>query len=394
MGYTGELSPESEPMRHRPLTTNRAFTRCLPAALLALLSACGPPGEAPPPPGPTAGLVVTTTNAGNSEITRDLVASGSVAAWQEMSLGVELAGIRAAEVLVEVGDEVQAGDPLVRLDRRTLQVQARQAEASLAQAEASLELARANARRGESLVEEGLISSSELDQLRADLLRAEAELTTAGANLDEARLRLSFATLRAPDAGVISARTVQPGQVITTGAELLRLIRQGRLEWRAELAERDLTRVTEGATVIINAPNGETVAGKVRTISPAVDPDSRNGLLYADLPNPGPLRAGMFAQGRIFLGVAAARVLPSESIVFRDGFPYVFVVSPLDEGDGELLKVERRRISTGAREGKVTEVISGLARDERVVLRGAGFLSDGDIVREALDSGEAAVMAQ
>jgi RND family efflux transporter MFP subunit len=375
------------------LTKTRRCNRTLPLLLATLLAACGP-GEAPAPPEPTAGLVVTITDADNSEITRDLVASGSVAAWQEMSLGVELAGIRAAEVLVEVGDEVEAGEPLVRLDRRTLDVQARQAEASLAQAQASLELARANARRGESLVEEGLVSTSELDQLRADLLRAEAELTTAGANLDEARLRLSFATLRAPDAGVISARTVQPGQVITTGAELLRLIRQGRLEWRAELAERDLTRVSEGATVIINAPNGETVAGKVRTISPAIDPDSRNGLMYADLPNPGPLRAGMFAQGRIFLGVAAARVLPSESIVFRDGFPYVFVVSPLEGGDGELLEVERRRITTGAREGKVTEIISGLARDERVVQRGAGFLSDGDIVREALESGEAAVMAQ
>jgi len=378
---------------HPALPINRPYQRALSLLLVALLAACGP-GEPPAPPGPTAGLVVTTTNADTSEITRDLVASGSVAAWQEMSLGVELAGIRAADVLVEVGDEVEAGDRLVRLDRRTLEVQARQAEASLAQAEASLELARANARRGESLVAEGLISSSELDQLRADLLRAEAEITTAEANLDEARLRLSFATLRAPDAGVISARSVQPGQVITTGAELLRLIRQGRLEWRAELAERDLTRVSEGATVIINAPNGETVAGKVRTVSPAIDPDSRNGLLYADLPNPGPLRAGMFAQGRIFLGVAAARVLPSESIVSRDGFPYVFVVNPLDDGGGELLKVERRRISTGAREGNVTEIISGLSRDERVVLRGAGFLSDGDIVREALEPGEAAVMAQ
>jgi RND family efflux transporter MFP subunit len=374
----------------------RSIARCgrtSPLLLALALVACGP-DEPPAPPGPTAGLVVTTTNAANSEITRDLVASGSVAAWQEMSLGVELAGIRAAEVLVEVGDEVEAGDPLVRLDRRTLEVQARQAEASLAQANASLALARGNARRGESLVDEGLISNSELDQLRADELRAEAELTTAQANLEEARLRLSFATLRAPDAGLISARSVQPGQVITTGTELLRLIRQGRLEWRAELAERDLTRVAEGETVIITAPNGETVAGKVRTISPAIDPESRSGLVYADLPNPGPLRAGMFAQGRIFLGVAAARVLPSESIVFRDGFPYVFVVSPLDEGSGELLRVERRRITTGSREGKMTEVISGLSRDERVVLRGAGFLSDGDIVREALESGEASVMAQ
>jgi RND family efflux transporter MFP subunit len=272
-------------------------------------------------------------------------------------------------------------------------VQARQSEASLAQARASLELARANAKRAESLVEEGLGSSSELDQLRADLLGAEAQLTTAEANLEEARLRLSFATLSAPDAGVISARTVQPGQVITTGNELLRMIRNGRLEWRAELAERDLTSVHDGATVILSAPNGESVAGTVRTVSPAVDPETRNGLLYADLPNPGPLRAGMFAQGRIFLGKAAARVLPRESVVFRDGFPYVFVLSPLDAGDGTLLKVERRRISTGSQQGDLTEIMTGLNAGERVVRRGAGFLSDGDIVREAVEP-DSAVAAQ
>ncbi len=367
------------------------FVRLLPTLILGLLAACG--SEPPAPVGPTAGLVVTTAMPETREIVRDLVASGSVAAWQEMSLGVELTGIRAAEVLVEVGDEVIAGQTLVRLDQRTLRVQARQAEASLAQANASLELARANAKRAESLVEEGLVSSSELDQLRADLLGAEAQLTTAEANLEAARLNLSFATLSAPDAGVISSRTVQPGQVITTGNELLRMIRNGRLEWRAELAERDLTRVRDGATVVLIAPNGESVTGRVRTVSPAVDPVSRNGLLYADLPNPGPLRAGMFAQGRIFLGEAVARVLPRESVVFRDGFPYVFVLSPLDEGGGTLLKVERRRISTGSQQGDLTEIMTGLNAGERVVQRGAGFLSDGDIVREAV-APDSAVAAQ
>ena len=370
----------------------RLPARLISTVLIALLAACG--SDTPSAPsGPTASLVVTTATTQDREIVRDLVASGSVAAWQEMSLGVELSGVRAAEVLVEVGDEVQAGQTLVRLDRRTLKVQARQSEASLAQAKAGLQLARANAKRGESLVEQGLISSSELDQLRADLLSAEAQLTTAEANLEEARLRLSFATLIAPDAGVISARSVQPGQVITTGNELLRMIRQGRLEWRAELAERDLTRVKTGAEIRLTAPNGESVTGVVRTISPAVDPDSRNGLLYADLPDPGALRAGMFAQGRIFLDESRAQVLPRESIVFRDGFPYVFVVSPLQDADGDLLRVERRRISTGSRKNDLTEILTGLATGERVVRRGAGFLSDGDIVREASEN-ESAVAAQ
>ncbi len=362
----------------------RPLTWLLPALLHSLLTGCGAETAAPPA-GPTASLVVTTVAPQTRNIVRDLVASGSVAAWQEMTLGVELSGIRAAEVLVEVGDQVQAGQTLVQLDRRTLKVQARQAEASLAQAKAGLALARANAERAESLVAQGLVSTSELDQLRADRLNAEAQLTTAKANLEEARLKLSFATLKAPDAGVISARSVQPGQVITTGNELLRLIRQGRLEWRAELAERDLTRVQQSATVILTAPNGETVNGTVRTVSPAVDPNSRNGLLYADLPEPGSLRAGMFAQGRIFLGEAKAQVLPRESVVFRDGFPYVFVVSRVAEGGGKLLQVERRRIITGIQYGDLTEVIDGLQAEERVVRSGAGFLSDDDIVREATD---------
>lgn len=361
----------------------RRVIRTAPIVALSLLAACDSPD--PAPVGATASLVVTTTVATSQEIVRDLVASGSVAAWQEMSLGVELSGTRVAEVLVEVGDEVQAGQPLLRLDRRSLDVQARQAEASLAQAHASLELARANSTRGESLVTEGLISSSDADQLRADLLNAEAQLTTAEANRDEARLRLSFATLVAPADGIISARSIQPGQVVSTGNELLRLIRGGRLEWRAELSERDLTSVREGATVVLSAPTGELVQGVVRTVSPSVDPDTRNGLLYADLPEPGPLRAGMFAQGRIILGDGNASVLPRESVVFRDGFSYVFVVTPLDGADDHLLKAERRRISIGSQQGELTEVTGGLQPGEHVVLRGAGFLSDGDIVREAAD---------
>ncbi len=351
---------------------------CSALVLAALLAGCGRAG-APETAEAKPSLVVTTSTMTTQKLERALAVSGSVAAWEEVSLGVELSGIRVAAVLVEVGDTVRVGQPLLRLDARTLQVQARQAEASVAQAKASLALAQANATRGESLVKEGLISSSNADELRATLTSAEAQLAAAEADRDSARLRLSFATLTAPDAGVISARTVQPGQIVASGPDLIRMIRRGRLEWRAELTESDLTRVRVGTRVELTSPSGQRILGNVRAVAPAVDPATRTGILYADLPTPGDLRAGMFAQGQVLLGATSASVLPRESVVFRDGFPYVFVAR---SGKGPAFKVEQRRISIGAQRGDFTEVQGGLKAAERIVVRGAGFLSDGDLVRE------------
>jgi RND family efflux transporter MFP subunit len=325
-------------------------------------------------PEPAASLTVTAGQSESRAIVQDVVVSGSVAAWQEMSLGVELTGIRVERVLVEVGARVARGQPLLQLDTRSLQVDLRRAEASLAQARASLELARASAARGESLLAQGLISQSNLDELRASLSGAEAQLQSAAAERDTARLRLDYATLRAPHAGVISARNVQPGQIISAGTELLRLIRDGRLEWRAELAESDLVRVKAGATVRVNAPDGSEVTGTIRAVSPSLDATSRTALIYADLPEPGQLRAGMFAEGRIELGRIEAQVLPRESVVVRDGYSYVFVLD-------DKSRVAQRRIEAGRAEGDVVPVRSGLKAGERVVVRGAGFLSDGDLVR-------------
>ena len=338
-----------------------------------LMAGCGGPGGGKDAPA-AASMTVTSTVASQRTLAREVAASGSIAAWQEMSLGVELTGIRVAEVKVEVGARVAKGQPLLVLDTRTLQVAARQAEASLAQARASLEQARAAAQRGESLLEQKLISSSNSEELRANLARAAAQVASAEGERDAARLRLGFATLRAPDAGIISSRTIQPGQIVNAGNELMRLIRRGRLEWRAEVSERDLVYVKPGVRVEVQTAGGERVGGTVRAVSPAIDEQKRTALVYADLPEPGPLRAGMFAQGRIVLGEASVMVLPRGAVVTRDGFAYVF---ELDEGS----RVRQRRIEIGAQQGDFVEVRSGLPAGVKVALRGAGFLSDGDQVR-------------
>jgi RND family efflux transporter MFP subunit len=336
------------------------------------LAACsrGGGGDAPS----ASSLTVTLVAAERRQIDREIVASGSVAAWQEMSLGVEVAGLRVANVLVEPGDKVVAGQALVELDRRTLDVQARQAEASLAQARANAELAVSQEKRGASLLDRNLISTNDFEVLRANRSKAEAQVVSAEAERDASKLRLGFATLRAPDAGVISARNIQPGQIVSGGGELLRLIRRGRLEWRAEVSENDLTRIKVGATVDLRGPSGDVVTGIIRAVSPSIDPQTRTALVYADLEKPGALRAGMFAEGRLRVGQAEVTVIPRQSVVFRDGYPYVFVM-------GENNKVLQRRIDSGPPQGDSVEVRSGLKDGEKVVARGAGFLSDGDIVK-------------
>ena len=340
-------------------------------AVALSLSACSRGGDKAPA---ASSLTVTLVAAERRQIDREIVASGSVAAWQEMSLGVEVAGLRVANVLVEPGDRVAAGQALLELDRRTLEVQARQAEASLAQARANAELAISQEKRGASLLERNLISANDFEVLRANRSKAEAQVVSAEAERDASKLRLGFATLRAPDAGVISARTVQPGQIVSGGGELLRLIRRGRLEWRAEVSENDLTRIKVGATVDLRGPSGDVVTGVIRAVSPSIDSQTRTALVYADLEKPGALRAGMFAEGRLRVGKAEVTVIPRQSVVFRDGYPYVFVM-------GEGNKVLQRRIDSGPPQGDSVEVRSGLKDGEKVVARGAGFLSDGDIVK-------------
>ena len=337
-----------------------------------LLAACGRGGGAAAEPKES--LTVTVGQAETRAIVLDVVASGSVAAWQEMSLGVELTGLRVERVLVEVGAKVRAGQPLLQLDTRSLQVDVRRADAAYAQARANLDLAVASATRGETLLQRQLISQSDFDQLRATRSGAEAGLQSAAAERDSARLRLAYATLRAPDAGVISMRAVQPGQIVTSSAELLRLIRRERLEWRAELTDIDLARVRPGTPVKVRAPDGSVVAGQVRVVSPALDAASRTGRIYADLPVPGALRAGMFAEGRVELGQTQAQVLPRVAVVTRDGFSYVFVVD-------DKSRVAQRRVQAGPPAGEFVPILSGLSRSERVVVTGAGFLSDGDQVR-------------
>ena len=321
-------------------------------------------------------LTVSTAQPQRSSLPLRLAANGNVAAWQEASIGAESNGLRLDEVLVNVGDVVKAGQVLARFASEMVQADVAQARASLLEAQAVAAEAAANAELARSLQTTGALSQQQIQQFTTAAQTAQARVESARALLQAQELRLRHTQVRAPDSGVISARTATVGAVLGTGTELFRLVRKGRLEWRAEVTSTELARIQPGAKTRITAASGAMAEGTVRMVAPTVDPQTRNALVYVDLPPKTDFRAGMFARGEFALGNSVALTVPQEALVVRDGFTYVFVVGPQQ-------RVQQRKVQTGRRIADRVEILSGLEADTSVAVRGAGFLNDGDLVRVA-----------
>lgn len=321
-------------------------------------------------------LTVSTAQPQRSSLPLRLAANGNVAAWQEASIGAESNGLRLDEVLVNVGDVVKAGQVLARFASEMVQADVAQARASLLEAQAVAADAAANAERARSLQTTGALSQQQIQQFTTAAQTAQARVESARALLQTQELRLRHTQVRAPDSGIISARTATVGAVLGTGTELFRMVRKGRLEWRAEVTSTELARIQPGAKTRITAASGAMAEGTVRMVAPTVDPQTRNALVYVDLPPKTNFRAGMFARGEFALGSSDALTVPQEALVVRDGFTYVFVVGPQQ-------RVQQRKVQTGRRIADRVEILSGLEADTSVAVRGAGFLNDGDLVRVA-----------
>lgn len=307
------------------------------------------------------------------DLPRRVMASGPIEPWQEAIVGAELSGLRIERVHAEVGQVVRRGALLVELDAGTLKAQVLEAEATVAEARALQVEAAASAARGEALAQSGAISQRDLDQLKAAAGSADARVQRAEAQLAIGRERLSYARVLAPDDGVIASRTAVPGSMVTNGMELYRLVRQGRVEWRAEVPEGAFPQVAIGQLASVESRAGDRVEGRVRIVSPGLDPATRSGIAYVDLPVGGPLRAGMYANGWIEVGMTQAMLVPLSAVTSRDGSHYVFV---LTDGD----QVRETKVQVGATLERSVEVTAGLSKDALVVTSGAGFLRDGDRV--------------
>ena len=368
---------------------NRMYLNCRALCIAALLGAdlgAAHAADDKKPAEAKASLTVTTALPQSAKLPIRLAANGSIAAWQEASIGTETAGLRLSEVRAQVGDQVRAGQVLAVFASDAVQADVALAQAGLLEAEATAADAAGNAERARAVAGSGALSAQQVNQYLTAEQTSQARVQAARAALGVQQLRLRNTQLLAPDSGIIAARSATVGAVPGSGTELFRMIRQGRLEWRAELTSAELGRIKRGTPALVTAADGTQLRGQVRVVAPTVDPQTRFGLVYVDLRFSGagssPARAGMFAKGEFALGDSAALTLPQSAIVMRDGFSYLYRL-------GADSRVARIKVQTGRMAGDRIEITSELAPDTRVVTSGAGFLNDGDLVRVVDSAGPA-----
>lgn len=366
--------------RLTPSSTKRIVAALAIAGLATYVFASRPTPAAPTATAKPA-LTVTATSPQTTELSHRLSANGSVSAWQEASLGSEANGLRLTDIKVNVGSQVKRGDVLAQFTSSAPQAEQMQARASVAEAEANWQEAHANAERARAIINAGALSAQQISQYLASESASQARLEAAKANLALADLHLAQTRIVASDDGVISFRATvaSVGAVIPQGQELFRLIRQNRLEWRAEVTADELARLKPGQAVALTAGSARSI-GKVRTIAPTVDTHSRNGLVYVDLPasasngaNPA-FKAGMFAKGDFDLGKSRALTLPRQAVVLRDGQNFVFLID-------QNRHVVQTKVQVGRRDAERVEITDGLPASAQVVASGAGFLNHGDLVQ-------------
>ena len=300
-------------------------------------------------------------------------ANGNIMAWQEASVGTEANGLRLTDVKVNVGDTVRRGQQLATFAADTVEAELAQSRAAAAEADVALAEATANAERARLLQASGALSAQQIHQYLSAEHTARARLDAARAVEKTQRLRVAQTRIAAPDDGVISARLATVGAVLPAGQELFRLIRGGRLEWRAEVAATDLSRLKPGQKVRVTPNGGDAIEGRLRMLAPVIDIQTRNGMVYVDLPPSNTARAGMFARGEFEIGASEVMTLPQSAVQLREGFSYVMRVGP----DSRVIQT---KVVPGRRSGDRVQITSGLDREDRVVVSGAAFLGDGDLV--------------
>ncbi len=283
------------------------------AALAGFAHAGASEAQRPAPAATRPALTVRATTLQSERWVRSLSATGSIVPWQEAVISAQLQGLRIADVRVSIGDHVQQGDILVTLDN------------------------------------------------------------VAGAG-DGARMVQG--RIVAPDSGVISAANATVGSLLQPGAELFRLIRKGRLEWRPDLTADELMLLRRGMAVKITVGEGRAITGTVRAISPTVNPQTRLGFALVSLPDSAGLVAGAFARGTFDIsgGKRALMSLPQAAVMQRAGQAFVLVI-------GVDNRVHERGVVVGQRNGDRVEIRSGLKPGEAVVESGVAFLTDGDVVQ-------------
>lgn len=329
-----------------------------------------------PASGPSQPPLVNVVAVSAVEIADVVNVTGTIGAREEAAISAEGESGRIAAVLAEVGDRVQAGQVLARLDTAMIAPAVGSLQAQLDEAHANAAVSEADYRRAQAVAATGAFSQQELERRRASTVATEARVKVVAAQLNEAQARLRRTEIRAPFAGVVLTRAAEIGQLATPGGTpLFRIGRAGAVELRGNVAEQDLPQLAVGqsATVTVTGVTRE-FRGKVRLVGAIIEAQTRLGSVRVLLDPDRDLRPGAFARGRIEVGKGKRAVVPQTAVLSDLQGNFVYVV----DADGV---VQRRGVTLGQARPQGVVVSAGLADGERVVTTAGAYLRTGEKVR-------------
>jgi len=330
-------------------------------------------------------LSVETVTPSQDSIGNNLRADGTISPKDTANVSAKVNGVAIEQVLVEEGQQVKAGQVLAVFDSDAAEQQILQAEAEVAEAEATLANASADAARVLPLIDIDAISRQEADRYRTAELQARAALQASKARLSNQKLNLNNSQVIAPVSGIISKKMAEVGMV-SAGEPLFTIIKNGVLEWQADIDPKLIGEVTVGTPVRVSLPNNQSVMGQVSRIAPTAD-NNRQITIYASLNKDPAARSGMYQTGEFLLGSASAQTIPNAAIVSNDGYDYVMLVTDIKTQGGKTLgRIRQQRVTLGERLGDKVAVTEPLPADSRLVKQGGSFLNDGDLVRVVDDN--------
>jgi membrane fusion protein, multidrug efflux system len=307
-----------------------------------------------------------------------LTYSGAVRPRIESAIGFRVGG-KIVERAVDVGDRVEAGQLIARLDDTDLKLAENSATAAVASARTRRDVARDNLERAKPLLAKQYISQAAYDVRRNEFDAAASALDSAEAQLRQSINAVSYATLQVDKAGIVTAVTGEPGQVVSPGQAVISLAEAGATEIAIAVPEQDAGRIAVGqrATITLWAGPRAGTEGRIREIAGQADAASRTYAVRLAVSDPPPgMRLGMTATVAIRIEEGtAAMLVPLTALAEADGAPVVFVV------DADTKRVRRTHITVAGTADEGVRVAGGLAVGDMVVTAGVQFLRDGMRVR-------------
>jgi RND family efflux transporter MFP subunit len=329
-------------------------------AALLVLAACGGgvPGALPARTPPLA-----SAPAELRDVELTFTAEAIVEAVRQSTVSAQIAG-RIVDIRFDVGDRVQKGDVIVRIDERAATQAQAASEAQLRSAEATLANARAQFERSRQLFAQKFISQAALDKAESDFKGAESQMKAMLAGAGHAATERSFATVTAPYSGVVAARHVQLGEMATPGKPLMTGFDPSTLRVVATVASTQVPAIQAGARARIEIPAAQRwVEAKSVTVVPSADPRTQSTQVRIDLPDDvRGIYPGVFARAHFVVGRASRLMVARDAIVRRSELTAVYVIG--DAGAPQLRQVRLGAVS----DERGVEVLAGLKPGERVAL--------------------------